>query len=126
VRYYILIILSFINLSFAYENLSAKQFYNLLNKSKDAILLDVRTPEEFYKEGYIKGANLVPVQLFRYIFLGGKGIKNKTIFVYCRSGNRSVMAAKVLESWGVKKVYNLKNGIIQWKKEGFPVINQKR
>jgi rhodanese-related sulfurtransferase len=108
-------------ISYGYENLDAKKFYELLNKEKDYILLDVRTPEEFYKEGHIKGANLIPVQLFRYIFLGGKGIKDRVIFVYCRSGNRSAIAAKALDSWGVKKVYNLKNGILEWKKEGLPL-----
>lgn len=114
-------ILSLFSFSFAYENLSAKQFYELLNKEKDYILLDVRTPEEFYKEGHIKGANLIPVQLFKYLYLGGNGIKDKKVFVYCRSGNRSAVASKILEKWGVKKVYNLKSGILEWKKEGFPV-----
>ena len=117
----IISILAFFSLSYSYENLSAKQFYELLNKEKDYVLLDVRTPQEFYKEGHIKGANLIPIQLFRYIYLGGKGIRDKKVFVYCRSGNRSAAASKVLENWGVKKVYNLKSGILEWKKEGFPL-----
>ncbi len=117
----IISILAFFSLSYSYENLSAKQFYELLNKEKDYVLLDVRTPQEFYKEGHIKGANLIPIQLFKYLYLGGKGIKDKKVFVYCRSGNRSAAASKVLESWGVKKVYNLKSGILEWKKEGFPL-----
>ncbi len=117
----LILILSLFSLSYAYENLSAKEFYEFLNKEKDYILLDVRTPQEFYKEGHIKGANLIPIQLFKYIYLGGKGLKNKKVFIYCRSGNRSAAASKILEKWGVKKVYNLKNGILEWKKERLPI-----
>ena len=107
--------------SFAYENVDAKKFKEILKKNKNVVLLDVRTPQEFY-EGHIPEANLLPVQLFQYVFLGGKGIKDKTVLVYCRSGKRSSIAAKQLDEWGVKKVYNLKGGIIEWKSSGFKVI----
>ena len=45
------------------------------------------------------------------------------IFVYAKgySGNRSVMASKFLEQNGFKNVYNLKGGIIDWKKNNLPV-----
>ncbi len=103
----------------AYVDVDAKAFAKLLQK-KDIVLLDVRTPQEF-SEGHIPKANLIPLQLFRYIFLGGKGIEDKTVLVYCHSGNRSVEASKILERWGVGKVYNLKHGIIEWKQKGFPL-----
>ena len=103
----------------AYVDVDAKTFEKLL-KQDDVVLLDVRTPQEF-SEGHIPNANLIPLQLFRYIFLGGKGIEDKRVLVYCRSGNRSVEASRLLESWGVKKVYNLKYGIIEWKQKGFPL-----
>jgi len=106
--------------TFAYEDVDAKKFREILKKNKDVILLDVRSPDEF-AEGHIKDANLVPLQLFNYIFLGGKGIKDKTILVYCRSGNRSRNAAKILDSWGIKKVYNLKGGILEWLRAGYKV-----
>ena len=105
----------------AYEDVSAEEFAKLL-KEKDIFLLDVRTPQEYQKDGHIKGANLIPIQLFRYLYLGGVGIKDKKVLVYCRSGNRSVAASKMLDSWGVKKVYNLKGGIKEWKSKKFPVV----
>ncbi len=107
--------------AFAYEDVSAEEFAKLL-KEKNVFLLDVRTPEEYQKDGHIKGANLIPIQLFRYIYLGGIGIKDKKVLVYCRSGNRSVAASKMLDSWGVKEVYNLKGGIKEWKSKKFPVV----
>ncbi len=105
----------------AYEDVSAEEFSKLL-KEKDIFLLDVRTPQEYQKDGHIKGANLIPIQLFKYIYLGGIGIKDKKVLVYCRSGNRSVTASKMLDSWGVKKVYNLKGGIKEWKSKNLPVV----
>lgn len=39
--------------------------------------------------------------------------KNTTIFIYCRSGNRSVTAAKALVKMGYTKIYNL-GGINDW------------
>jgi rhodanese-related sulfurtransferase len=105
---------------FAFENVDAKRFNELL-KEKDTVLLDVRTPAE-YKQGYIKGANLIPIQLFEYLFLGGVGFQDKKVLVYCRSGNRSVTASKMLEAWGVKRVYNLKGGILEWKGANLPLV----
>ena len=111
--------------AFAYTDVSAEEFAKLL-KEKDVVLLDVRTPQEYYKDGHIKGANLIPVQLFKYVFLGGKGIKGKKVLVYCRSGNRSAAASKMLEQMGLKHVYNLKGGILEWKAKHLPVeYNQK-
>lgn len=116
----VLTILFISKVSFAYQDVSAEEFLKLM-KDKDVLLLDVRTPQEYEKDGHIKGANLIPVQLFKYIFLAGKGVKDKKVLVYCRSGNRSVTASKLLEKWGVKKVYNLKGGIIEWKSKNLPV-----
>ena len=40
--------------------------------------------------------------------------KNKIYLVYCRSGSRSVAACQILESVGIKNVYNLTGGISSW------------
>jgi len=115
---FILVSLTAVCFSFAFENVDAKTFVELM-KDKDAVILDVRTPKEFAEEGHIKGSNLIPVQLFRYIYL--EGLRDKKVLVYCRTGNRSVVASKALENMGIKKVYNLKGGIVEWKKAGLPV-----
>ena len=103
---------------FAYTDLSAEQFKKMMKK-KDVVIIDVRTPEEYEKDGHIKGANLIPVQLFRYIYL--PGLRDKKVLVYCRSGNRSATASRILEQMGIKNVYNLKGGIIEWKSKKLPV-----
>jgi rhodanese-related sulfurtransferase len=40
--------------------------------------------------------------------------KSKMYLVYCRSGSRSVAACQILESVGIKNVYNLTGGITDW------------
>lgn len=116
-----LLILSIFTVSAdAYEDLTPKEFKEKLSKTKDAIILDVRTPKEYRYDGHIPKSNLLPIQIFEYIYLGG--FKDKPVFVYCRSGRRSAKASEILEkNMGIKKVYNLKGGIIDWKKAGYPV-----
>ena len=116
---FLLIVGLLINSTSAFENLSAKEFKEKLEKTKNAILLDVRTPKEYLEDGHIPKSNLIPLQIFEYIYLGG--FKDKPVFVYCRSGHRSAKASEILEKMGIKKIYNLKGGIQSWKSAGFPV-----
>lgn len=66
--------------------------------AKGALLLDVRTPEEF-RERHIQGAVNIPVQE-----LGARvrelGAKERPIVVYCRSGARSATAAAMMKAAG--------------------------
>jgi phage shock protein E len=68
-------------------------------------LLDVRTVEEF-QEGHISGATNLPLQS---IEAGGLPVaqKDKTVYVYCRSGNRSAQAADLLKKAGYQNVVDL-------------------
>ncbi len=74
-------------------------------------LLDVRQPLE-YEQGHLPGAMLVPLHELpsRIRELDTE----KTIIVYCRSGNRSRSAAGLLMSAGVKNVLNMEGGILRY------------
>jgi rhodanese-related sulfurtransferase len=48
--------------------------------------------------------------------------KNKDILIYCRSGNRSSQAVKILESKGYTKIYHMNEGITGWIAEGFQLV----
>lgn len=110
-----------VRVSFGFENLDAKSFYQMLQKEKGVLLLDVRTPAEYKEEGHIPNSILIPVQVLPQYIKDIEKFKDKKILVYCRSGNRSAVASKFLEQNGFKQVYNLKDGIIGWKKAGLPV-----
>ena len=73
--------------------------------SDGAVLLDVRTPDEF-RQGHIPGSINVPLQSIDKV---ADMIDNKTapIFVHCLSGSRSRQAAAVLQQLGYTNVKNI-------------------
>lgn len=62
-----------------------------------ALLLDVRTQEEF-DAAHLKGAKLIPIQVLSERL--GELPKNREMVVYCRSGARSAKAAELLRAKG--------------------------
>ena len=86
------------------------------------ITLDVRTPGEF-NEGHIEGAQLIDFQSGNFENEIATLDKSKTYAVYCRSGNRSGQAVKVMSDAGFTSVYNLNGGVIDWANAGLPLVN---
>jgi rhodanese-related sulfurtransferase len=85
--------------------------------SGDVHLIDVREPYE-HDEFNIGGINIPLGELIMHIdeikALSGE----KEIALYCRSGNRSAMAQKLLRlQHGIDHTLNLTGGLIAWKKE---------
>ncbi len=81
------------------------------------LLLDVRTVGEF-QSGHIAGAANIPVETLAMRL--AELPKGKPIVLYCRSGNRSAQAARILRSAGYADVYDL-GGIIVWQAQGYPI-----
>ena len=77
-------------------------------KTKSAILIDVRSKQEF-NEGHFNGAINIPLNDINIITDKVKD-KNKYIILYCSSGIRSKKAQKILISDGYMNVYNLVDG----------------
>jgi phage shock protein E len=71
------------------------------NKDAKALLIDVRTAEEF-SAGYIPGAILLPFDEIAAKFK--EADKGRPIVVYCRSGRRSAIARETLLSMGYTNV----------------------
>jgi len=94
------------------KNLNVQAFKIGLESDKNAVLLDVRTPEE-EAEGLIP--NSVRLNLMNPDF-PTKVLeldKAKKYYVYCRSGARSNTACQFMEKNGYT-AYNLEGGIIAW------------
>ena len=70
-----------------------------------AVLLDVRTPDE-YRQGHIPGSKNVPLQSIDKV---NAVVENKgtPIFVHCLSGARSRQAAAILKQMGYTNVKNI-------------------
>ena len=86
----------------------------------ETFLLDVRTKGE-YDDGHIKNATLIPVNVLEKRISELDSVKNNTVLIYCRSGNRSTVGSDILIKNGFKRVLNLDKGIKGWKKSGFSV-----
>lgn len=93
--------------------LNAEQFEAKLKSLQNVILIDVRTPEEF-AEGHIPGAQLINIYDRDFEQKLATLPKNKTVMVYCRSGNRSMQAVPALQKAGFKEIFELYGGINAW------------
>jgi rhodanese-related sulfurtransferase len=105
-----------------YKAISAKESKELIDSIKP-LLLDVRTSAEYHR-GHISGSTLMPVQVVQFKASELEQYKNQDILIYCASGNRSTVAAKILIDQGFKRIYNMRFGLIDWVKSGYPLSRQ--
>lgn len=80
--------------------------------NKTVQLVDVRTLSE-YSSGHIDSARHIDVNRSDFKGQAAKLNKNQPVAVYCRSGARSKMAARILVAMGFS-VYELNKGITHW------------
>lgn len=88
------------------SNLNAQEYIKKA-KSEPGVLIDVRTKME-YNQGHLKGTDhnfdLTNGQFQRQLTTLDK---NETYYLYCRTGNRSGQAARMMKNEGFEKVYNI-------------------
>ncbi len=96
------------------NDLSGADFKAKFTETPNAVMLDVRTKAEV-SSGVLKGAKNIDFFSSNFKTEAQKLDKNKTYFVYCRSGNRSSQACSVMEQLGYK-TFNLVGGIGAWPK----------
>jgi rhodanese-related sulfurtransferase len=89
-----------------------------LLRSRQAVLIDVREPEEFEAER-IPGALLFPLSEFDVESLPLDG--SKRIIFQCGTGRRSAQAAQRLLESGRPEAAHLGGGLKAWKEAGLPI-----
>lgn len=78
-------------------------------------LVDARTVNEF-NAGHINGAIVIDVKRDDFLEKALQNLdKNKPVHLYCKSGSRSMKAAKILAKAGFKEIYSLEGGYLGWK-----------
>jgi rhodanese-related sulfurtransferase len=85
------------------------------------VILDVRTPGEF-AEGFIEGAQMIDFQSGNFEAEIESLDKDVTYAVYCRSGNRSGQAVKIMQDAGFLNLFNLEGGVIDWANQGMSLV----
>lgn len=92
------------NRCYCETEISKQQLEKMIEQG--AILLDVRSPQEF-EEGHMKNAISLPEYEIKEKADNILPNKSQLIIVYCSTGHRSEKAQKILEKLGYEKVYNL-------------------
>ena len=92
-----------------------------LNEDKDAVILDVRTEDE-WEEGIIPNAKMINIYEGQgFIYKVDALDKTKNYYVYCKSGGRSGQACSIMNQLGFENTFNLIGGFSQWNGEvAFP------
>ncbi len=91
------------------DKISITDGVQAFRQNKNAVLLDVRTKEE-YNRNHIEGSVNIPIQSIEDVKV--KVTKNTTpIYVYCHSGIRSAKAARALSGMGYLNITDI-GGII--------------
>jgi molybdopterin/thiamine biosynthesis adenylyltransferase/rhodanese-related sulfurtransferase len=84
------------------------------------VFVDVRERDE-WDEGHIPGAVHVPRGYLESRIEAAVPERDRPVVVYCASGARSAFATRTLEELGYTDVRSLAGGIVDWKRNGFPV-----
>ena len=95
-------------------NLKQEDWVSQFEADENAVILDVRTEDEF-NEGFI--ANAINIDIHRgqdFVKEIESLDKNKNYYVYCRSGMRSAKACEMMNQLGFENAYNLIGGITEW------------
>jgi len=104
------------------NNLSSEAFSEAAKAMEGNIIVDVRTAKEF-STGHIPNAINLDFLADDFLDKIEQLEKDKTYFIYCRSGRRSIRVCTWMRNGGFenKKIFNLDKGFVEWK-ENFPSL----
>jgi rhodanese-related sulfurtransferase len=108
----------------ASENVvTSREAWKLIQKNTDSpdfIILDVRTPVEFFNKR-IPGAINMDYSAPGFKRKLAKLDRQKTYLVYCKSGIRSLAVITLMAAMKFKSFFHLAGGVREWVKEGMPI-----
>lgn len=98
-------------------NLTQEDWIEQLEADSNAVILDVRTEDE-YNDGIIASAINIDIHQGPAFISAIEALdKSKNYYVYCRSGARSAKACEIMNELGFENAYNLLGGILAWNGE---------
>lgn len=95
------------------QQMTTTQLQDKLQQQSNSstVFIDVREDNEF-TEGHIEGFANLPLSSLSNSM--SQIPKDKEIVIICRSGNRSMQAAKLLQEQGYSSIVNIEGGILKW------------
>ena len=98
-------------------DLEQDKWKNGLENDSGALILDVRTTEEFEASRIPNSVNIDFYNPEIFMQEIGKLDKDKSYYIYCRTGVRSANSCHLMKELGFTKTYNLIGGIVDWNGE---------
>ncbi|RZK12127.1 MAG: rhodanese-like domain-containing protein [Flavobacterium sp.] len=95
-------------------NLRQEDWVAQLEADTNAVILDVRTEDE-WNDGFIE--NAINIDIYKgqgFIYAVEELDKSKNYYVYCKAGGRSQQACDIMKQLGFENTYNLVGGMLQW------------
>ncbi len=90
-------------------------------EKEETLLLDVRTSEDFEKEGHIQQAVNIPVEVLEQQLSQLEDHLDKSISIICRTDKRSAQAANLLLKHGFQDIRVVRGGMTDWAKKAYPL-----
>ncbi|SHJ07629.1 rhodanese-like domain-containing protein [Flavobacterium terrae] len=95
-------------------NLTQEDWWKKLQEDDNAVILDVRTEDE-WNDGIIP--NAINIDIYKgqgFIYQVEELDKSKNYYVYCKAGGRSAQACSIMNQMGFETTYNLMGGFSEW------------
>lgn len=106
----------------SYRNILSEQLLTML-QNKDFVMINVHIPYE----GELPHTDIfIPYNQIKDNLDKLPADKTAKIVLYCRSARMSTIAAETLVKLGYTNVWNLNEGMIEWKQKGFPLLNKSK
>jgi len=96
----------------------------LLMNKQNAVVVDIRTEDEFKKGRILKAKNITVSQIDEGKISSIEKYKQTPIIVVCASGTRSSGASDKLMKAGFEQVYNLTSGMAGWETANLPTTKK--
>ncbi|MCI0508154.1 MAG: hypothetical protein L0Z73_18920 [Gammaproteobacteria bacterium] len=100
------------------KSVTTMEAVRLINH-QNALVLDVRTQEEFSKSHIVNAVN-IPMGLLSDRISEIQSHKLEPVILVCQSGNRSIQSARTLKKNEFTQLYNLSGGMMSWRQSNLP------
>ncbi len=104
--------------STAPRTITVQELHRQLRCGAALTVIDVRSADEFARDGHVEGARLLPLPVLA--MRAGELPTDTPIVCICRSGNRSGAACDMLAQMGFLHVTNVTGGMLAWQRAGLP------
>lgn len=105
-----------------YQKVTASEFQSRLTSTSGAVIIDIRTDEEFASGHLTDAINKDFYKRAEFRQYLETLDKDKTYFVYCNSGNRSDSALALFRAADIPNVVEMSGGITAWKAANLPLV----